>query len=121
MTSSWSSTAEMRTDSWLVHDDTRLATACVARTRAERRRGLLGVDAVEGVLVLPVRSVHTIGMRCTIDAAVCDADGVVLRLLTLPPGRITRPCWSARRVVEAAEGAFARWGVTVGSVLEVRT
>lgn len=121
MTSSSSvSTSDLVGHGWLVHDGTVLASARVARTRAERRRGLLGVEVVEGVMVLPVRSVHTVGMRCTIDVAFCDRDGVVLRLLTLPPGRVTRPCWSARRAVEAPEGAFASWGVRVGSVLEVR-
>jgi uncharacterized membrane protein (UPF0127 family) len=107
-------------DGWLVHDGDVLASACVARTRAERRRGLLGVDVVEGVLVLPVRSVHTVGMRCTIDVAFCDAGGRVLRIVTMPPGRPGRMCWAARQVVEAPEGAFASWGVQVGSVLEVR-
>lgn len=97
-----------------------LAAARIAGTRGERRRGLLGVVVVEGVLVLPVRSVHTVGMRCVIDVAYCDGDGTVLRIETVPPGRIPRPCWSARYVVEAAEGAFAAWGVKVGSVLEVR-
>lgn len=122
MTSSSSgSTSDPVADGWLVHDGNVLASACVARTRAERRRGLLGVDVVEGVMVLPVRSVHTVGMRCAIDVAFCDGAGRVLRLATLPPGRVTRPCWSARRVVEAPEGAFASWGVRVGSVLEVRT
>jgi uncharacterized membrane protein (UPF0127 family) len=106
---------------WLVHDGSVLASAVVASTRTERRRGLLGVDVVEGVMVLPVRAVHTVGMRCTIDVAFCDATGRVLRLVTLPPGRIARPCWAARTVVEAPEGAFASWGVRVGSVLEVRT
>jgi hypothetical protein len=75
------------------------------------------VDAVEGVLVLPVRSVHTIGMRCTIDVAFCDAAGTVLKVVTMPPGRPGRMCWAARQVIEAPEGAFAAWGVQVGDVL----
>jgi uncharacterized membrane protein (UPF0127 family) len=52
--------------------------------------------------------------------AYCDGDGNVLRIETVPPRRIPRPCWSARWVIEAAAGAFAIWGVTVGSVLQVQ-
>jgi uncharacterized membrane protein (UPF0127 family) len=111
----------LRCDGWLVHGTTVLASACIARTRAERRRGLLGRDEVDGVMVLPVRSVHTLGMRCAIDVAFCDAAGTVLKLVTMPPGRPGRTCWAARQVIEAPEGAFASWAVRVGDVLEVRT
>ena len=111
----------LRCDGWLVKGTTVLASACVARTRAERRRGLLGRDTVDGVLVLPVRAVHTVGMRCAIDVAFCDAAGTVLRVVTIPPGRPGRCCWAARSVIEAPAGAFASWGVVPGDVLEVRT
>ncbi len=113
-------TQDLRSDGWLIHQGSVLASACIAGTRGERRRGLLGRDRVEGVLVLPVRSVHTVGMRCPIDVAFCDADGQVLRILTMQPGQLGRMCWSARRVIEAADGAFAAWGVQVGDVLDVR-
>lgn len=111
----------LRCDGWLVHGTTVLANARIARTRAERRRGLLGTDHLEGVLVLPVRAVHTVGMRFTIDAAFCAGDGTVLKVVTVPPGRPGHMCWSARRVIEAPEGAFASWGIVIGDVLEVRT
>lgn len=119
----------MRPDAWLVHSAGSrttaaaaqvLATAELARTRAERRRGLLGRDHVDGVLVLAVRSVHTVGMRVSIDVAHLDGDGTVLRLTTMHPNRVGLPVRGARRVVEAPAGAFARWGVLVGDRLEVR-
>lgn len=97
-----------------------LASACVAGTRSERRRGLLGRDRIEGVMVIPVRSVHTFAMKVAIDVAFCDADGVVLRVVTLPPWRLAS-CWRAQKVVEAAAGAFDAWGVRTGARLEVRT
>ncbi len=112
---------ELRTDGWLVHRATVLASAEIARTRAERRRGLLGRDQIDGVLVLPVRSVHTMGMRFGIDVAFCDGDGLVLRLVTMAPWHPGRICWAARQVIEAPERSFASWGVDVGDVLEVRT
>ena len=111
----------LRCDGWLVHDGTVLASAQIASTHAERRRGLLGRSRFEGVMVLPVRAVHTMGMRCAIDVAACAHDGTVLRLATMPPGRIGRPCWSARRMIEAPAGSLRSWGVRVGDVLEVRS
>ena len=69
---------------WLVRDGDVLAAAEIAATARARRRGLLGRDGVEGALVLrPCRHVHTVGMRFPIDVAFCDADGVVLRTVTL--------------------------------------
>lgn len=106
---------------WLVKDGVVLASAEIAETRRHRAVGLLGRDGIDGVLVLDrVRSVHTFGMRFAIDVAFCDADGVVLRILTMRPGRACRPVWSARRALEAEAGAFGRWGVAVGERLELR-
>ncbi len=93
----------------------------VARTRAARRRGLLGRDGIDGVLVLePCRQVHTIGMRFPVDVAFCDRSGVVLRVVTLRPGRVSRPVWRARFVLEAEAGALVRWGLRCGDVVQVR-
>lgn len=106
---------------WLVKDDVVLASAEVAGTRRLRARGLLGREGIDGVLVLPrVRSVHTIGMRFPIDVAFCDRDGVVIRSLTMSPGRVSRPVWRARWVVEAEAGAMRHWGIEVGERLELR-
>jgi len=105
---------------WLTRDGQVLASAEVARSRAERRRGLRGRAELDGVFVLRARSIHTIGMQVTIDVAFCDADGVVVRVLTVPPQRITRPCWAARSAIEAPEGALRAWGVAVGDRLEIR-
>lgn len=92
----------------------------VPGTGAERRRGLLGTDRLEGALWLqPCGSVHCIGMRYPIDVALLDRRGRVLRLRLLRPGRLTWPSLRVRTVVEAPAGAFGRWGVRRGSVLTV--
>lgn len=84
-------------------------------------RGLIGRDTIEGALVLrPCRQVHTLGMRVSIDAAFCDSGGKVLRIGTLRPRRISRIVWRSRFVIEAAAGAFERWGIRPGQVLEVK-
>ncbi len=93
----------------------------IARTRANRRRGLLGRGGIVGTMVLePCRQVHTVGMRFPIDVAFCDRAGRVLRVVTMRPGRVSRPVWRARFVVEGPAGAFAEWGLRPGVVVAVR-
>jgi uncharacterized membrane protein (UPF0127 family) len=106
---------------WLVSEARVLASAECASTRAERRKGLLGRDGLEGALVLDrCRWVHTIGMRFPIDVAFLDADDLVIRTVQMPRQRVGMPVPRARRVIEAEAGAFGRWGVHVGDVIEVR-
>ena len=106
---------------WLVRDDRVLATLEVATTRVDRRRGLLGRDGIEGAMMLsPARSVHTFGMNFSIDVAHLDSSGVVLRMTTMKPNRLGAFVARSRSVIETEAGAFARWGVVAGDVLEVR-
>jgi uncharacterized membrane protein (UPF0127 family) len=106
---------------WLVHEGRVLATLEVPEGHRGRRRGLLGRSGIDGAMLLaPTRSVHTVGMRFPIDAAQCDADLRVLRVVTLPPNRVLRPVRGARAVVEAEAGAFARGSIRPGDCLEVR-
>jgi uncharacterized membrane protein (UPF0127 family) len=106
---------------WLLRDGEVLASLEVADGRRARGRGLLGRDRVEGALLLqPCRSVHTIGMRFAIDVAFCDDELRVLRVVSMPRHRLSRPVWRARAVVEAEAGSFARWDLRPGDVLEVK-
>ncbi len=98
-----------------------VAPAEVPATARARARGLLGRDGIDGVMVLrPCRHVHTFRMRFPIDVAFCDGSGRVLRVCTLPPGRLSPLVWGAAWVLEAEAGAFARWGVVAGDRVEVR-
>jgi uncharacterized membrane protein (UPF0127 family) len=106
---------------WLVSEGRVLATAKLATSRAERRRGLLGVTTVEEPLVLmPCSWVHTVGMKVAIDVAHVSADGLVLHLTTLKPWRIGVKKRQSHMIVEAAAGSFERWDIHIGSPLEVR-
>ncbi|MCB0965209.1 MAG: DUF192 domain-containing protein [Ilumatobacter sp.] len=107
---------------WLVTDDKRvLASAEVADSRTARRKGLLGREHLDGAIVLaPCRWIHTIGMNFPIDVAFLDGDGNVVKTMQMHRNRIGVPVWSASLVVEAEAGAFARWGLRVGDVIEVR-
>lgn len=98
-----------------------LASADVADGRAERRRGLRGRTGIEGAFVIPCcRWVHTVGMRFPIDVAFVAADGTVTKIVRMPPWRIGAPVREARWVIEVALGAFERWGLGVGDVVELR-
>ena len=59
-------------------------------------------------------------MRFVIDVAFCTRDGRVLRVQTMPPGRVSRIVWRSRFVVEAVAGSFEQWGVRRGSTVVVR-
>lgn len=106
---------------WLVAGEKVFASLEVAQTARQRARGLLGRRTVEGAVWFPrTRAVHTIGMRFAIDVAYCDADGRVLEIVVMRPRRLGRPRLRARSVVEAEAGSLGRWGVAVGTVLEIR-
>ena len=106
---------------WIVRGEEVLAAAEVAVTRRQRRKGLMGRDMIEGVLVLrPCRQVHSFRMRFPIDVAFCDAAGVVLHLCTLPPRRMSRPVLRAAFAIEARAGSFGRWNLRPGDVIEIK-
>ena len=106
---------------WLVSEARVLASAEVARNREQRRRGLLRRDGVDGAFVIErCRWVHTIGMRFPIDVAYLDSDGTVLKTLRMARHRVGLPVPRAHWVIEASAGAFDRWGLRVGDVVELR-
>jgi uncharacterized protein len=106
---------------WLLRDDEVLATLEVADDRRARRRGLLGRDGFEGVLLLrPARAVHTVGMRFPVDVAFCDKDLKVLRVTTMARHRLGLPCPKAACCLAAEAGTFAHWELRPGDELEIR-
>lgn len=106
---------------WLVHEGEVLASLEVASTPADRRRGLLGRDGLDGALLLkPARMVHTVRMRFPIDVIYCDGELCVLDITTMVPNRIGLPRWRAGAVIEAPSGAAARWNLTAGEQLDVK-
>ena len=106
---------------WLVTNARVLASADELTTGSDRRKGLLGRDGLDGAVVIArCRWVHTIGMRFPIDVAFLDEEGLVIRTVQMPRHRLGMPVLRARSVIEAEAGAFARWGVHVGDVIELR-
>ena len=72
-------------------------------------------------MIEPCRWIHTIGMRFPIDVAYLDDDGVVVKTIQMHRHRVGHPGRPRPdRSIEAEAGAFARWGLRVGDVVEVR-
>jgi uncharacterized membrane protein (UPF0127 family) len=106
---------------WLVSEGRVLASCESVTQRRAKSRGLLGRDDIEGALVLrKCRWVHTLGMRFALDVAYLDEAGIVVKTVHMRRHRVGAPVWRARWVIEAQEGAFGRWGLRVGDVVEVR-
>ncbi|MFN8022216.1 MAG: DUF192 domain-containing protein [Acidimicrobiales bacterium] len=107
---------------WIVTDDgIVMASAEVASDRKARNKGLLGRDGLDGALVVEgCRWIHTFGMKFPLDVAYLDADGNVLKTVRMHRNRLGAPVLRARSVIEAEAGAFARWGLHVGLVIELR-
>ncbi|MFI9581251.1 DUF192 domain-containing protein [Streptomyces sp. NPDC052236] len=92
----------------------------IAATYGPRRRGLLGRDGIKGAILLtPCNSVHTFRMRFTIDVAYLDEKLRVIDVHTIKPGRLGRPRFRARHVLEAEAGAMAEWGLRPGVQLTI--
>ncbi len=106
---------------WLVNDERVLASADIADDHRSRRRGLIGIDHLDGALVLePCNWVHTFGMRFDLDVAYLDRAGTVIKATRMRRNRMGVPVWQAHSVIEAQAGAFARWSLHVGDVIEIR-
>lgn len=98
-----------------------LASADVARNSGERRKGLRGRRDLDGAFVIPTcRWVHTFGMRVPIDVAFVDESGVVVKIVRMRRWRLGGPVRQAAWVIEASTGAFERWGLSLGDVVELR-
>jgi uncharacterized protein len=90
----------------------RLRTA-VPETRRERMRGLRGLSGLAGdeaLLLEGTRSIHTVGMRFAIAAALMDGDWVVRRVVRMRPRRLLAPRPGVRHVLEVPEGTDLRAG-----------
>lgn len=83
-----------------------------ARSFGERRRGLMGLDALPSgtaLLLAPCRAVHTFGMRFALDLVWVDRERRPVRVDRAVPPRRHRMCLRAHGVVECAAGSGERF------------
>ncbi len=87
-----------------------------------RLRGLLGrppLDEGEGLLLVPCRSIHMLGMTFALDVAFLNTRGEVIALYhELPSGSRTRWHKHARYALELAAGTLEATHTVVGHTLE---
>ncbi|MCL4449498.1 MAG: DUF192 domain-containing protein [Actinobacteria bacterium] len=108
---------------WLLRNGEVLASLDIASSLFEKSKGLLGLREYNGaLLLLHTRSVHSIGMHFEIDVAFCQKGEyiTVVSITHMPPYRISLPRFGANCVLEAEVGAFSRWGLQRGDILEIR-
>lgn len=106
---------------WLVHEGTVLASVERADSFMRRTIGLIGRPEFDGALLLEkTKSVHTFGMKFPIDVVFCDRDMRVLKVVTMPRRRISRPEFGATCAIETEAGRFRHWQIDVGDQLEIR-
>ena len=106
----------------MVSEEQVLASVAVAHTRTERRRGPLGREASDGMVLLrSVRNVRTVGISSAIDGAHLGRDLQVLRAITMARSRVGMLVLAAGAAVEAAAGSVSPPGLSEGDELEVRS
>lgn len=99
-----------------------IARVEVARTTAERMRGLLGRNGLppgQGMLIERCSSIHTLFMKFSLDVIFLDRDGTVRKVVRrLAPWRLAQ-AFGAADVVELAAGALDDLPVQAGDVLKI--
>ena len=107
---------------WVLRDGAVLASLVVADSYGKRAKGLLGRASYEGaMLITGTSSIHTLGMKMTIDVAFIGVDGQVCSTIEgVKPWRITRRRRGACAVLEAEAGSFQRWELAKGNQLEFK-
>jgi uncharacterized membrane protein (UPF0127 family) len=105
---------------WLLRDGDVVCALEMAETPAERRI-LRKRAGCEGALHLEgVRSVHSLGMKFSIDVAFLSVDATVVRVASLKPWRLALGGRGTRSAVAMGAGSLERWSVRVGDQLELR-
>lgn len=96
-----------------------LLFACDANNFFKRLRGLHGMMPLgpqDALIIRPCKAIHTWRMPATIDVAFISESGLILKCLTVPPGRWSG-CRGAKSVVEMAKGTIGRLDLKAGDQL----
>lgn len=93
-----------------------------ATTLFSRMRGLLGRKSLghdTAMVIDPCSSIHTLGMRFTIDVLFLDSINRITSIKkNVPPGRFwVFGGWQARRVIESEAGALDLSRLHIGDTL----
>lgn len=104
-------------ESWLA---TELKPATTFLKRFIGLLGRAGLAPTEGLWIKPCDSIHTLGMRFTIDVIFLDRQGRTVKIVEpLRPGRLIFPVAAAVSVLELPAGTIARTGTQVGDMISI--
>jgi uncharacterized membrane protein (UPF0127 family) len=94
----------------------------IANTPFRRMKGLLGrekLESGEGLHIIPCSSIHSFFMKFDFDAIFIDKNNKIRHLIEkMPPGRISKLCFTAHSVIELPAGTICRTGSKIGDELE---
>jgi|SRR5690554_4732388 uncharacterized membrane protein (UPF0127 family) len=112
-----------------IRNVTRETIVCTEATLAQgflaRLRGLMGRRAMppgSGLLLVPEYSIHTFGMRFSIDVFYLDDDCRVLRLQeAMPPNRIGPIVRGCKAILETPVGTIRQSRTQIGDLLALES
>lgn len=106
---------------WLVRDGDVLAALDVV-TLSLAARGVVGVKDLESALLLrhPPLVLQTFTAGLAVDVAFCNREMLVRHTVSLSRHGMTLRRPGAAAAVVARAGAFERWGLVPGDLLEVQ-
>ncbi|NLF84005.1 MAG: DUF192 domain-containing protein [Candidatus Gastranaerophilales bacterium] len=94
----------------------------IANTPFRRMKGLLGREKLEdgeGLHIIPCNNIHSFFMKFVFDAIFIDKKNKIRHLVEkMPPGRVSRLCFTAHSVVELPPGTICSTGSKIGDELE---
>lgn len=97
----------------------------IAESFFSRLKGLLGkkgLDKGQGLVIRPCNSVHTIGMKFSIDLAFVNEDNQVIHIIQdLKPGKLSPIIKGSKFVIEVASGEFSHDNLEIGDIIEIKS
>jgi len=94
-----------------------------ADTFWKRLTGLLGTNSLEegtGIRISPCSSIHTFGMRYSIDVLFVDRHHRIIKIVAnMPAGRVAMAAGS-RYVIELPNGTAERTRCAIGDILQLQ-
>jgi uncharacterized protein len=102
----------------LIGDEIKVADSSLSRMVGLLGKG--GLNAGEGLWIMPSSGVHTVGMKFSIDVIGLDRDLKVIKLWSrLAPFRVTSVSLRLQSVIELPPGRIDECQVSVGDQLQI--
>lgn len=94
----------------------------IANTPFKRMKGLLGREELsqgEGLHITPCNNIHSFFMKFEFDAIFIDRKHIIRHLIeSMPPGKISKLCFSAYSVIELPAGTIQMSNSKIGDKVE---